>query len=306
MSRSPLVSVVIATRDRPEVLKQCLERLFDQSYELFEIVVVDNSADLSTGQVVREFPVVYVRENPGHSNPARMRNQGIARSKGDILALIDDDTLVLEGWMRSLVAAFDDPDLGGVTGRVMESGVPVVTTTEIGQFSPRGELTMNFDNLIPQSVPVDFMYGCNMAVCRSALQEAGAYDPWLGIIYEEQDLSFRIRAAGYKLLFVPDMAVEHLKAPRPHGVVQRPGRFDPKSLFASCRSLAYLCVSHFGLRMDFATVAFINLPKAASRRFVKAPSLSGLLAILATVGGGLVGYLMACARRLSLHLPPPL
>lgn len=305
---APMISVIIATRDRATVLEQCLQHVMVQEGSPFETIVVDNSVDQqSTRAVVVRFPgVTYLRADPNRRNPALMRNRGIQASHGDILAFIDDDTLVTPGWLQALLDAFADPQVGGVTGRVIEADAPEVCTTEIGRFSPRGEITMNFNNTMSYPVPVEFLYGCNMAVRRSVLDRVGCYDRWYGIVYEEQDLSFRINRAGFQLLFVPGMVGRHLKAPRPSGVSHRSGEFDVRSQYRSCRSLAYLCVSHYGPRLDFARVAFVNLPKGALRSFVNQPSIGSFLRAPAVLAGVFTGYAMAAARGMGIHHPPTL
>jgi GT2 family glycosyltransferase len=307
-TRQPSVSVIIPTRDRAMILEQCLQHVYTQEGGPLETVVVDNSLDQqSTLAIVGRFPgTTYVRANPTKCNPALMRNLGIQVGRGDILAFIDDDTLVEPGWVRAMREAFADPTVGGVTGRVIETDAPEVSTMEIGRFSPRGEITMNFNNTIDRPVPVEFLYGCNMAVRRSVLNRIGQYDPWYGITYEEQDLSFRIRRAGYRTLYVPTMVGRHLKASRPAGVTHRSDESDLRSLYQSCRLLAYLCVSHFGPSSDFARVAFINLPKGAIRSFVDQPSVKRFLKIPALLAGCLAGYGMAATRALELHMPPKL
>lgn len=304
----PLVSVIIATRDRPQELSQCLAHLFCQTYTPFEVIVVDNSENESLSfMVVRSFQKArYIRVNPKTKNPALMRNCGINKSKGEILAFIDDDSVVMPGWMQALADAFKDKNVGGVTGRVIEDDQTEIETERIGRFSPTGEITMNFNNRIKKKVDVDFLYGCNMAVSRNALQKSGLYDPWFGITYEEQDLSFRIQEATFSLKYIPSMVAYHLKAPRSMNVIQRSTRFNVKSQFITCRSLAFLCVTHFGLRWDFAKVAFLNLPKGAGRVFINKPSLSNLLKIPATLLGAIIGYVMAGLRKLKLHSIPAL
>jgi GT2 family glycosyltransferase len=300
---SHTVSVIIPTRDRAVVLEQCLQHISAQEGDLPEIVVVDNSVDhRSTLEVVSRFPgTTYIRADPNKRNPALMRNLGIQASRGNILAFIDDDTLVAPGWLQAVTAAFEDPDVGGATGRVIEADAPEVLTAEIGRFSPRGEITMNFNNTIDRPVPVEFLYGCNMAVRREVLDQIGQYDPWYGIVYEEQDISFRIRRAGYLTLYIPPMVAQHLKTPRPVGVTRRSDKSDLRSLYQSCRSLAYLCVSHFGLRMDFIKVAFVNLPKGAIRSWWDNPSLVGALKTGSVVLGGIVGCSMAGIRYFGIR-----
>ena len=303
---TPMVSVIIATRDRPAVLEQCLQHLEMQKGEFSEIIIVDNSVDQQStlAAIERCSGTVYLRADPAKRNPAMMRNMGIQASRGEIQAFIDDDTLVSHGWLNALIGAFTDPQVGGITGRVIEAGLPEVDTPEIGRFTVRGEITMNFNSTIDHLVPVEFLYGCNMAVRRSTLDSVGYYDAWFGFAYEEQDVSFRIRRAGFQTLFVPNMVARHLKAARPTGVARRSSEFDPRSLYLSCRSLAYLCVGHFGLKQGFWRVAFVSLPKGAVRAFLNRPSLSSFNMVPAVLLGSMVGYSMAGARWLGLHHPP--
>ncbi len=306
--KAPMVSVIIATRDRATVLGQCLERVVAQEGGPSEIIVVDNSVDhQSTRMVVARFPgVTYMRADPNKCNPALMRNAGIQASHGDILAFIDDDTLVASGWLESLARAFSLADVGGVVGRIIEEHTPEIYTTDIGKFSPRGEIIGNFNNSINRPVDVQFLHGCNMGVSRAALVRAGLFDPWFGISYEETDLSFRVRSQGYRLLYIPNMVAEHIIAPRPHGVTQRSGSLDLRSRYRTVRSLAFLSVANFGVRDDYAKVAFVNLPRGELFALEKHPSVVGLFRFPAVIAAGIVGYFMAAARALGVHRPPAL
>jgi glycosyltransferase involved in cell wall biosynthesis len=302
----PFVSVIVPTRDRPQTLECCLQRLSAQDYEPFEVIVIDNSTHMAaTREVVSRFrDVIYIREQPERSNPGRMRNMGIERSRGSVLAFVDDDSMVFPGWMQALVAGLATPRVGGVSGRVIEEGQPVVNTPDIGQFYPGGRIVANFNNLISYPVEVGYLYGCNHAISRQALDRAGGYDPWQAMAYEDLELAVRVREHGFTLLYLPGMVVEHLHAPRPAGVARRTGEFDVRSQFLSLRSLAYFSVNHFGLRKELAKTAFVQLPKAAGRAFVKRPSLNNFGSIFASPTGAIVGSFMAILTRLGRHRAP--
>lgn len=308
MTHRPSISIIIPTRDRAAVLEQCLQHVYAQEGGPPETIVVDNSPDPHRSLAVLDrFPgAAFVRANPNKRNPALMRNLGIQASQGSILAFVDDDTLVSPGWAKALSAAFTDPQVGGITGRVIEADAPEVCTTEIGRFSTRGAMMMNFNNTINHPVPVEFLYGCNMAIQREALSRTGLFDPWFVMAYEDTELGLRLGRQGRRLLFWPQMEVHHLQWRRPDDVARRSNEFDTISLFKSARSLAYLCVSHFGLKGDFAKAAFINLPKGAARSFADQPSVTRFLKIPALLAGCLVGYGMAAAYAVGIHRPPAL
>lgn len=306
VNNTPLVSVIIVTCDRPQVLRLCLQHVVAQEYPHFEILVVDNSSlQAETFAVVQDIPqVCYIRSDPHRVNPAYMRNQGIKQSSGEILAFIDDDTLVMPGWMSALVAGLRNPQVAGVTGRVDEDLTPVVKTNEVGHLLPDGTLIMNFNNLIPDIVPVSIIYGCNQAIKRDVLKACGAFDPWYGMAYEDTEIGLRLSKKGYQLYFLPEMQVKHLKAPRPNHIIQRSVNLDLRSQFNSCRSLAYLCVSHYGIRREFLKTSFFNLPKSWVTQFIRWPSLHGISRICVGLIGLVFGYAMAVLRWSNFHHPP--
>ena len=128
-----MLSVIVCTRDRPKQLERCLYH-FEEAiapigdWELF--VVVNDSGD-RTLEVVdrfskrRSLPLKYCFEiTPGLS---RARNQGITRVAGEILAFTDDDCLVSQDWMTSILNEFHkDDSLRVLAGKVV---APTLTTS---------------------------------------------------------------------------------------------------------------------------------------------------------------------------------
>src|SRR5437588_13040774 len=103
------VSIIIITYNRPFLLKHCLERVLAQTYTHKEIIVVDSSTNDESEQVVAGYPeVINVRLRGQRNNMPQARNQGIAASSGDILAFIDDDSMVQPGLIEALVNALSD------------------------------------------------------------------------------------------------------------------------------------------------------------------------------------------------------
>ena len=91
----PQVSVVIITRNRPAMLADCLAHVGQQSYIKYEIVVVDSSLSDETAAVVEDWThATYVRIRGGRNNMPAARNAGIAQARGDVIAFIDDDSMV--------------------------------------------------------------------------------------------------------------------------------------------------------------------------------------------------------------------
>lgn len=123
--RTPLpstvtASIVIATRDRPEPLDRCLRALATLETERdVEVVVVDNHPVSGlTGRVLDAHPSV-VRVGEPRQGSSYARNAGIRAARGDVVVTVDDDVEVDPGWLEALLAPFNRPDVGAVTGNVL-------------------------------------------------------------------------------------------------------------------------------------------------------------------------------------------
>jgi GT2 family glycosyltransferase len=277
-----------------------------QSYHPREIIVVDNSADQPrTAAVAAQFPeVIYLKGDHCRPNPSVTRNLGIERSTGSFLAFIDDDSFVSDGWLQAVAEGLSTPGVGGVSGRVIETNIPAQKTENICRFQPDGALTGTFNSTTDQHIDIQYLHGCNHAIARAVIGLIGGYDPWL-ISYEDPDIGFRIREAGFRLLYVPQMVVEHQQAKRVNQIIRR-DLIDVRSQFVSTRSLAYFINSHFGLNWGLLRTLFLQKPKAAVRAFLAEPEPARIAAVFATLAGALSGCMMAWARKARMHrLPKP-
>jgi GT2 family glycosyltransferase len=119
-SSDGLVSIVLATYDRPDHLHHCLQSL--QNHESgweFEIIVVDNNPESNmTPPIVAKFPgMMLVPESQKGLSYAR--NAGILYSRGDYIVTIDDDVIIPPGWLDKLLAPFSRDEVMVVTGNVL-------------------------------------------------------------------------------------------------------------------------------------------------------------------------------------------
>jgi GT2 family glycosyltransferase len=112
----PLVSVVIVNFNGERYLENLLTSLERQSYPDFEILLVDNaSTDGSVPLVERDFPGVRLIRAKGNLGFAEGNNVGIRASRGDFIALINNDTVVEDAWLATLVEdALSSTDIGAV------------------------------------------------------------------------------------------------------------------------------------------------------------------------------------------------
>jgi len=228
LANPPFVSVVLCTRNRPDLCGRMLKSLLAQEYPKFEIIVVDNNPpNEATAELVqREFsayPTVrYVRENrPGLS---AARNCGIDAAKGEYIAFTDDDLIIDKYWLADLVACFRrGPNVGCVSGLVFPLELdtqPQDWFEQYGGFG-KGYALKIYDTrehrlpgwTFPYSAGI-FGTGAAMVFRAAALKKIGNFDPALGtgtVALGGEDLAifFEIIRHGYQLIYQPRSVAFH-------------------------------------------------------------------------------------------------
>ncbi len=208
------ISVVIASRNRAAQLANCIDRfhrLDTSSLAAWEIVVVDNGSSDGTAEVVAalqnesDLPLRYIYEaSPGVS---AARNAGIQAARYPILAFTDDDCLVDPSWLCAIQRCFaEDPAIVMVGGRV-DLFDPADGEVSIRRFNDRVEI-LGIDDIFTRLI------GCNIAISAAALREAGAFDTAMGPgtnfkAGEDHELFYRILKSGAKVVYEPDVRIEH-------------------------------------------------------------------------------------------------
>lgn len=231
----PFISVVICTRDRPEQLENCLNRLRRQDYPRFEVVVVDNAPTSDAVQRLvkdsqgSEVTLRYCTEpRPGLS---WARNAGIAAAATEIIAFLDDDDEPDEHWLAGVAAGFARGErIGSVTGIILPATLdtPAEELFELigGHVKGRGFAKDRFSRSGPQSplFPLPpFGTGANMAFRRSVLDTIGGFDVALGAgtptAASEDTLALTLTMlAGYEIAYEPAALMWHHHRPDMDGL----------------------------------------------------------------------------------------
>jgi GT2 family glycosyltransferase len=223
-------SVVIATHDRPEELRRCLDSVLATHYPGLQILVVDSAPTTTAAQVLvsQEYPGVrYLREDvPGLANA---HNRGLEHVGTPIVAFTDDDVVVDRDWVRALVAAFAEHradghgGVGCVTGLIWPAELETAAQLLIdshGRFA-KGFNTRMFNLDVHRPADPLFPYtagslgsGANMAFRTDVLRALGGFDPLLGAGSPARggdDLAAfaDVVLAGYSLVYEPAALVHH-------------------------------------------------------------------------------------------------
>jgi glycosyltransferase involved in cell wall biosynthesis len=202
------LSVVVPTRDRPEMLDACLQALRRSLRSFDELIVADSaSTNDATRAVAERHRCVYMRcEQRGAS---RARNAGWRRAKHGVVAFVDDDVRVEPGWAAALVDAFGrSTDASFVTGSV---GVPSGEEPEY----PVALMVDEDPFWIDASSRQDPGHSANIALRRSDLEMVGGFDEALGAgakfgAAEDKDLIDRLVGAGLRGRYEPSVRATHV------------------------------------------------------------------------------------------------
>lgn len=213
---NPLVSVIIPLYNAYDVIGACLDSVLRQDYANIEIIAVDDCSKDSTAALIsKNYPGVKLLQCGKNSGFAATVNLGIRKSAGDIIALLNMDTVVKSNWLSSMVRFIAGDESIGLAGSkilfpdgytvqhagglLRENGVSI----HIG----RGEQ----DNGQFESVrDVDYLCGASLGFKRSLLDKIGLFDEnYRPLYYEDADLAFRVKAAGKRVAYFPGSVLTH-------------------------------------------------------------------------------------------------
>jgi mycofactocin system glycosyltransferase len=204
----PTVTVVIPVKDRADDLRNCLTSLKELEYpqEKIEIVVVDDGSTDNTPLVAKELGAILVESGVVAGGPALARNKGAAVANGEILAFIDSDCTASKQWLTDLLPVFASTDVaavgGWVDGMFTESALDryeaVMSSLNLGRREMSGG----------QGGDTFYLPSCNLLMRKEAFIAANGFRSELHV-GEDVDLTWRIRDAGWKIVYLPKGTVFH-------------------------------------------------------------------------------------------------
>ena len=216
------VTIVICTRNRPAHLNRCLEAITRLEHRPDEVIVVENtSGDKETEAAAQRFSARYTIEPV--VGLSRARNLGLAESKSEIVAYLDDDALPSERWLERLIEPFADPRVGTVTGRtILPESQPGLGDPEPARF-----LSNNDNQWFEIAAFGGLGIGTNMAIRRSACIGWKVFDERLGRGtmlqgMEEHHAFVHLLSIGYCAAYVPAAVVLHRS--QRHGDIREEAR----------------------------------------------------------------------------------
>jgi len=221
---APLVSLIVPTRDKADLLEQCAKGLLQgTNYPNIELLIVDHeSRSAETHRLFEHLktdPRVSVLPYAGPFNYSAINNMAVARSRGSIVGLINNDIEVIDvNWLSEMVSLAMLPGVGAVGAKLL---YPNNTVQHGGVVLGSGGVANHFSHLLPRHAPgyfgrsllassVSGVTGACLVVKKAIYEEVGGLDEEnLAVAFNDVDLCLKIRQKGYRNVWTPYAELFH-------------------------------------------------------------------------------------------------
>lgn len=212
-----MVSIIMLTYNALTFTRQAVESVMQHTDYPFELIIVDNGSDNETVHYLKEiedtYANVHIIFNKKNKGFAAGNNQGAKQAFGKYLMFLNNDVLVSDGWLKSLVAALQKDERIGmvgpitnlISGRQMVTDVPYTDVAEFPQFAAKVR-QINAGKLTPRRR----LAGFAVLMPKVLFEQVGSFDESFGSgNFEDDDLCLRVRQAGYALMVDESTYIHH-------------------------------------------------------------------------------------------------
>ena len=218
---SKLISVLILNYNGQthlgKIFIDCLDSVLNTCYPNFEVLFVDNaSTDCSVDIVRRKFgnnQKLRIIQNEQNFGFAEGNNRGINNSKGEYIALLNNDVIVDPNWLAEITKSVESPEVGAAQSMLLQMQRPTFLDCSGGLLDfygyhferGRGE---KFSSL-KENGGIFYAKGASVLLKRKVLEKTGLFDPGIFMYFDEVDLCWRIWLSGCKVVYAPASIVYH-------------------------------------------------------------------------------------------------
>lgn len=201
-----VISAIVINWNGRDYLEGCLQALIEQVPPPEEVLLVDNHSDDGSREFVAErFPEVKILDTGSNHGPARARNLGVQAAGHEFCLLLDNDVVLQPGALAEMRRVLGSDDrLGMVQARSLLADQPEVVHYDGADLHFLGILVLhNWYRPLVEVEPGDRSLGAGVALCflmrRALYLELGGFYERLFILYEDNEFSWRLRMAGYRI-----------------------------------------------------------------------------------------------------------
>ena len=255
----PKVSLYIPCYNAERYIRRTIEGALRQTYALDEILIIDDGSQDRTREIASSFPV-RILSHDRNRGLAAARNTGFRSGRNELVASLDADCVAEPDWLERLLPCLEDPKVAAAGGRLEETHL-----ASVADRWRQAHLPENWGHSAVVNPP--FLFGANGLHRKCVLEEVGGYDEvaWPAGCGEDTDISRRMRAKGYNLVYDPAALVKHIKQDTVGSVLDtrwRWWRYGVEAYFKRIRlsSIAATCYRAHFRAMFFEHVARDSRP----------------------------------------------
>jgi GT2 family glycosyltransferase len=289
----PLVSILIVNYNGAEVLKDCLESLQRLTYPRFEVIVVNNASTDSSAEVLAQHPAVQVVHSDRNRGFAGGNNLGLPACRGQLVLLLNSDTVVTPHFLQPLVEyLYEHPRVGIVQGKLILSRHGNALDV-CGSFLTRFGFLYHYGywkqdaQKYNRNYPVFTVKGACLLFRRELIAAAGGYlfNEDFFCYYEETDFCHRAWLAGFEVHFVHSSTILHL-----HGATSERTQTNGFAL------RQYLANQTFGLLANLSAGSLWRIMPGYFLVFFASTVLAALTGKSSVFGAHWYALLSSCRR----------
>lgn len=223
----PDVSIIIVNYNTSKLINECIESIITHTKDiLYEIIIIDNNTENLCETInTNGIPVTLIQlsENIGFGSA---NNQGFNRAKGRNIFCLNPDTIIINNAIKILSDYLDShPDVGACGGNLYDEKYHPTLSYKIkfpGFFEDFDQLSHRIvSNIIykgnymfnhsKKNMKVAYVSGADLMIQKCVIEQVGGYDTDFFLYYEETELQYRIKKAGYTIESVPSAMIIHLE-----------------------------------------------------------------------------------------------
>jgi len=200
------VSVIIVNYNGKHFLKDCLDSLMEQSFKDFETIIVDNGSTDGSGEYIKEIyswvRLVEIQENLGFAGG---NNEGVRVAEGELIVLLNNDTILEQDWLMGLVNAVEPNDVAIASSLILTDGIPAKYYEKNGSLNLFGHNIMSIFN---KSENIFYCGGASLIYKKKILDIP--FDEDYFAYSEDVYLGMRARFMGYRIRHTNESKLRHI------------------------------------------------------------------------------------------------